>query len=207
MRVKFPFIFVDEFQDKNPVQTLLIKLIGQKSTVIGVVGDIAQSIYSFQGARPYDFKNFSAQGERELEEYVINGNRRLTKNVVNFCNFLRKSDSNVIQISKRPYVTNDEEVLSESKKIHFFIGNSKNIKNEIQNVLKKGGVVLTRAWAAAFDYIQGIEENQSKLLKRIYNYYYNSSIQIKDEIVEHNNVTWVFQISKLSHSVFGEVTE
>lgn len=248
MRVKFPFIFVDEFQDTNPVQTLLIKLIGQKSTVIGVVGDIAQSIYSFQGARPSDFKNFSVQGERELEEYVINGNRRSTKNVVNFCNFLRKSDSNVIQISKRPYVTNDEEVLSESKKIHFFIGNSQNIKNEIQNVLKEGGVVLTRAWAAAFDYIQGIDENQSKLLKRIYYYYYNSSIQIKDEIAEHNNVTWVrafrfifslwegylngsfidvlqalklyatidvkkltpkviFQISKLSHNVFCEVTE
>ena len=99
----------------------MIKLIVQKSTVIGVVGDIAQSIYSFQGARPYYFKKFSVQGERELEEYIINGNRRSTKNVVNFCNFLRKSDSNIIQISKRSYVTNDEEVLSKSKKIHFFI--------------------------------------------------------------------------------------
>lgn len=59
IRVKFPFICVDEFQDTNPLQTLLIKLIGQKSTVIGVVGDVAQSIYSFQGAQPTDFKNFN----------------------------------------------------------------------------------------------------------------------------------------------------
>ncbi len=30
MRVKFPFIFIDEFQDTNPLQTLIVKLIGQK---------------------------------------------------------------------------------------------------------------------------------------------------------------------------------
>lgn len=45
LRVKFLFIFVDEFQDTNPLQTLLVKLIGQKSTQIIVAGDIAQSIY------------------------------------------------------------------------------------------------------------------------------------------------------------------
>ena len=90
IRVKFPFIFVDEFQDTNPLQTLIIKLIGQKSTVVGVVGDIAQSIYSFQGARPTDFENFSIDGEHELKEYDINDNRRSTENIVNFCNFLRQ---------------------------------------------------------------------------------------------------------------------
>ena len=58
LRVKFPFIFVDKFQDTNPLQTLLVKLIGQKSTKIIVVGDIAQSIYSFQGAKPSDFNDF-----------------------------------------------------------------------------------------------------------------------------------------------------
>ena len=84
IRVKFPFIFVDEFQDTNPLQTLLIKLIGQKSTVVGVVGDIAQSIYSFQGARPTDFENFSIDGSREIKEYDIHDNRRSTENIVNF---------------------------------------------------------------------------------------------------------------------------
>ena len=51
--------------------------------------------------------------------------------------------------------------------------------------------MLTRAWAAAFDYIQGIDESQAKQLKSIYNSYYNSPIQLRDEIAEHNNVTWV----------------
>lgn len=191
IRVKFPFIFVDEFQDTNPLQTLLIKLIGQKSTVIGVVGDVAQSIYSFQGAQPTDFKNFTIEGNRELKEYVINGNRRSTENVVNFCNFLRQSDSDVVQISDRPYDTEEQKVWSETKKIHFLIGNSVTIYSIIKNILKNNGVVLTRTWAAAFDYIQGVDEQQAKLLKSIYNSYYNSPIQLRDEIAEHNIVTWV----------------
>lgn len=191
IRVKFPFIFVDEFQDTNPLQTLIIKLIGQKSTVVGVVGDIAQSIYSFQGARPTDFENFSIDGEHELKEYDINDNRRSTKNIVNFCNFLRQSDKHVIQISKRKYDTEEEKMKSESQKIRFLIGTTPNIQNIVENVLKNNGVVLTRTWAAAFDYVQGIDKTQVSLLKKIYNAYYNSPVQIREEIVGHNNVTWV----------------
>ncbi|MDE7424786.1 MAG: ATP-dependent helicase, partial [Lachnospiraceae bacterium] len=98
LRVKFPFIFVDEFQDTNPLQTLLIKMIGQKSSVIGVVGDIAQSIYSFQGAKPSDLSSFKIDVENDAE-YLINGNRRSSQNIVNFCNFLRQSDTKVVQRS------------------------------------------------------------------------------------------------------------
>ena len=191
IRVKFPFIFVDEFQDTNPLQTLLIKLIGQKSTVVGVVGDIAQSIYSFQGARPSDFENFSIEGECELKEYNINDNGRSTENVVNFCNFLRQSDQHVVQVSKRTYDTEDAKEQSESKKIHFLIGTTDAIQSTIQDVLKNDGVVLTRTWADAFDYVQDIDEAQAILLKNIYNSYYITPIQIREEIVSHNNVTWV----------------
>lgn len=191
IRVKFPFVFVDEFQDTSPLQTLLIKLIGQKSTVVGVVGDVAQSIYSFQGARPTHFKNFSIEGSREIKEYAINGNRRSTENVVNFCNFIRQSDVDVIQTSMRPYLTEEDKIQSESKKIHFLLGKTDTIQSTIQNVIEDNGVVITRAWAASFDYIQGIENAQVKLLKDIYNDYYNTPIQIRDEIAEHNNVIWV----------------
>lgn len=40
-RVRFPFVFVDEFQDTNPLQTKLTNMIGEKSTVIGIIGDLA----------------------------------------------------------------------------------------------------------------------------------------------------------------------
>lgn len=191
MRVKFPFIFVDEFQDTNPIQTLLIKLIGEKSTVVGIVGDVAQSIYSFQGAKPTDFTGFFIEGDRELTEYVINGNRRSTENVVNFCNFLRQADESVVQTSIRAYSDETIKVQSESKKIHFLIGDSPTIQQTIKSAMKEGAVVLTRAWAAAFTYIDGVDENQTKLLKKIYNSYFHTPIQLRDEIAEHNNVTWV----------------
>lgn len=191
LRVKFPFIFVDEFQDTNPLQTLLVKLLGQRSTILGIVGDVAQSIYSFQGAHPSDFLDFSAASDRETVEYVINGNRRSTDNVVNFCNFLRKSDPNVNQVSNRPYADDVQKQASESKKIHFLLGTSDHVYTLIHDVIDDGGVVITRAWAAAFDYMRGVDADQAKQLKAIYNSYYVTPIKIRDEIVTHNNVTWV----------------
>lgn len=123
LRVKSLY-FVDEFLDTKPLQTLLIiKLIGIKSTTIVIIGDIAQSIYSFQGARPSQFANFSTDGDRQLSDYVIKGNRRSTENVVKFCNFLRKSDGTVIQNSIRPY-ENREKIVTEAIPIRFLIGDS-----------------------------------------------------------------------------------
>ena len=182
LRVKFPFVFVDEFQDTNPLQTLMIKLIGEKSTIVGVVGDIAQSIYSFQGAKPKDFSSFQIE-QISNEEYAIDNNRRSTPNIVNFCNFLRKSDVSITQHCVR------EEV--EDKSVKFLIGNSSDIKQKISDYISEGAVVLTRTWAAAFDYIQNVDQEQTKLLKTIYNSYYNTPISIRDEIVTNNNVTWV----------------
>lgn len=190
LRVKFPFTFVDEFQDTNPFQTLLVKLIGQKSTRIIVVGDVAQSIYSFQGAKPSDFDNFSIDTEKDIK-YSINGNRRSTENIVNFCNFLRQADLNVIQNSIKPYENEEIKNTTETKKIHFVIGESPESKKIISDVIENGGVVLTRVWAAAFDYIQNIDEGQAGLLKSIYNSYFNTPIQLREEIVEYNNVKWV----------------
>lgn len=190
LRVKFPFVFVDEFQDTNPLQTLLVKLIGQKSTKVIVVGDIAQSIYSFQGAKPSDFNDFCIDTENDVL-YSINGNRRSTENVVNFCNFLRQSDKNITQNSIKIYDSEETKKDTEAKKIHFILGESLESKRIIGNVINDGGVVLTRAWAAAFDYIQNIDEGQAGLLKSIYNSYFNTPIQLRDEIVEHNNVKWV----------------
>ena len=190
MRVKFPFIFIDEFQDTNPLQTLIVKMIGQKSSKIIVVGDIAQSIYSFQGAKPSDFKSFCIDSESD-NVYSISGNRRSTENIVNFCNFLRKADTSVTQNSIKTYANDEEKRISESKKIHFIIGESDENRKIINEIINEGAVVLTRAWAAAFDYIQNIEESQAAILKKIYNSYYNTPINIRDEIVEHNNVKWV----------------
>lgn len=51
---KFRYILVDEYQDTDPIQYRLIKLLASKYKNLCVVGDDAQSIYSFRNA---DFRN------------------------------------------------------------------------------------------------------------------------------------------------------
>ena len=165
-------------------------MIGEKSTRIIVVGDVAQSIYSFQGAKPSDFNNFCINSDGD-NKYSINGNRRSTENIVNLCNFLRQTDGNIVQYSIKTYADEQEKKSIEAKKIHFLIGDSHTNKQIISDVIDEGGVVLTRTWADAFKHIQNISEEQLKLLKKIYNNYYHTPIQIRDEIRGHNNVKWV----------------
>ncbi|MFP4488962.1 MAG: ATP-dependent helicase, partial [Bacteroidales bacterium] len=50
-RERFKYILVDEYQDTNYSQYLIIKKLSEKHRNLCVVGDDAQSIYSFRGAR------------------------------------------------------------------------------------------------------------------------------------------------------------
>lgn len=190
LRVKFPFIFVDEFQDTNPLQTLIIKHLGEKSTILGVIGDVAQSIYSFQEAKPSQFLHFTAPGDKELVEYSIKGNRRSPQSIVNLCNYFRKSES-LSQISIKPFKSEEEKADIESITVKFVIGETPVSMALLEAVMQNEGVILTRSWAAAFNYIQGIDDEQRKALQSIYYNYNNSPIDIRSEISEHNNVTWV----------------
>lgn len=190
LRVQFPYIFIDEFQDTNPLQAMLIKYIGSKSSIIGIIGDIAQSIYSFQGAKPSKFSEFSINDDTCTYEYEILGNRRSTKNIVYLCNYIRQSDK-LIQESTKEYEDDAQREVAENIKVCFIVGDSQQASEKICEVIETGGVVLTRAWAAAFNYMQGICDEQKRILKKIYNSYYLSPIDIRSEIAEHSNVTWV----------------
>ena len=57
-RTKFNYILIDEYQDTNSVQLSLIKLLVNDQRNICVVGDDAQSIYSFRGADYRNILNF-----------------------------------------------------------------------------------------------------------------------------------------------------
>ena len=86
LRAKFPYILVDEFQDTNPFQTEIIKLIAEKESLIGVIGDECQSIYGFQGADVLQFEKFSLKG---MKEYHILNNHRSTKVIITLLNYMR----------------------------------------------------------------------------------------------------------------------
>lgn len=51
---KFSHIMVDEYQDTNPIQAEIVRLMANSDNNVMVVGDDSQSIYSFRGA---DFRN------------------------------------------------------------------------------------------------------------------------------------------------------
>lgn len=55
---RFRYILVDEYQDTNHSQYLIVKALASKFENICVVGDDAQSIYSFRGANILNILNF-----------------------------------------------------------------------------------------------------------------------------------------------------
>lgn len=188
IRAQFPYIFVDEFQDTNPLQTKMLLKICEKISKITIIGDVAQSIYSFQGARPTQFTNFFLPG---MKEYEIKGNRRSTGNIVHMCNYIRRND-NLEQVSIKEYKNDEEKQKAESKLVHFISnGSNEKIKSIIKDVLKSQGAILTRTWAYAFNYIVDISDTQKDILKKIYSSYYASPIDIRYEIVESSSILWV----------------
>jgi DNA helicase-2/ATP-dependent DNA helicase PcrA len=90
LSIRYPYIFIDEFQDTNPIQTKIITWLANAGSIIGVIGDPAQSIYQFQDARRDDFIEFNLPG---LVRYEIENNRRSTNKIINLLNYVRKDDA------------------------------------------------------------------------------------------------------------------
>lgn len=85
LRAKYPYFFVDEFQDTSPVQSYILNEIGKQESVIGVIGDKAQAIYGFQGAEVKLFNNFKIN---KNYLYTIEENHRSDKKIVDFLNVI-----------------------------------------------------------------------------------------------------------------------
>jgi DNA helicase-2/ATP-dependent DNA helicase PcrA len=83
---KFPYLLVDEFQDCNPIQVEIFNLLGLEGVKTGIIGDTCQSIYKFQGADYTQFNSFSLP---QIEEYILNENRRSSDEIVFLLNSIR----------------------------------------------------------------------------------------------------------------------
>lgn len=78
---KFPYILIDEFQDINPIQFEIIRLLAGKNENLFVVGDDDQAIYSFRGSSPQIMLNFK-QIYPFARQILLETNFRCSKNII-----------------------------------------------------------------------------------------------------------------------------
>lgn len=99
----FRFILVDEYQDTNFAQHLIISQLAGDKRKICVVGDDAQSIYSFRGAR---IKNILTLENKipGLKIFKLERNYRSTQNIIDAAGSL--IDKNTHQMKKNVYSEN-----------------------------------------------------------------------------------------------------
>ena len=93
----FGYILVDEYQDTNFAQYLIVKKLAEQHEKICVVGDDAQSIYSFRGANIDNILTFKTTYQN-AQIFKLEQNYRSTKTIVNAANSL--IDKNAQQIRK-----------------------------------------------------------------------------------------------------------
>ena len=84
---KFDFVLVDEYQDTNYAQHCIIWELTHKKQQVCVVGDDAQSIYSFRGANIDNILNFT-QKYNNAKLFKLEQNYRSTKTIVSAANSL-----------------------------------------------------------------------------------------------------------------------
>ncbi len=82
---KFHYILVDEYQDTNYSQYLIVRKLSAVHRNVCVVGDDAQSIYSFRGARIENILNFK-NDYSDLRLFKLEKNYRSTKTIVSAAN-------------------------------------------------------------------------------------------------------------------------
>lgn len=103
-REYFRYLLVDEYQDTNHAQNSIITLLTQGQGDLCVVGDDAQSIYSFRGANIKFILNLRDQYP-DLKTFKLERNYRSTQNIINAANTL--IDKNSRQIHKEVFSENE----------------------------------------------------------------------------------------------------
>jgi DNA helicase-2/ATP-dependent DNA helicase PcrA len=176
-----------------------VQQICAKSSIAGVIGDVAQSIYSFQNAKPEDFINFTIPGDttRIINEFVLKTNRRSKDNIVQVVNYMRQKDTS---LSNQLTLKTGED----AGKVMFYIEQINprqqgDLPAQIQSFIDSGAYVLTRTWAQTFQYIRGIDRVQSQLVNEINNFYtYQLQRDFRRTVAEFRDIAWVRALTQIA---------
>ena len=102
---KFHFVLVDEYQDTNFAQQSIVYLLTKERQKVCVVGDDAQSIYSFRGANIDNILNFQSQYDHAML-FKLEQNYRSTQLIVQAANSLIRRNEQ--QIPKNVFSKNEQ---------------------------------------------------------------------------------------------------
>ncbi len=100
---KFKYIMIDEYQDTNSAQYEIIKLLGAAHENVCVVGDDAQSIYSFRGATIENILQFQKDYD-DVKVVKLEQNYRSTQSIINVANEVIRNNKG--QIPKNLWTDN-----------------------------------------------------------------------------------------------------
>jgi DNA helicase-2/ATP-dependent DNA helicase PcrA len=101
---KFKYVMIDEYQDTNAVQYEITKLLAAVHENICVVGDDAQSIYSFRGATIENILQFQKDYD-DVKVIKLEQNYRSTQSILNVANEVIKNNKG--QIPKALWTENE----------------------------------------------------------------------------------------------------
>ncbi|MDR1543246.1 MAG: UvrD-helicase domain-containing protein [Prevotellaceae bacterium] len=132
---RFSYILVDEYQDTNIAQHQIINMLADYHKHICVVGDDAQSIYSFRGAQIDNILSFQKNYEN-CRIFKLEQNYRSTQNIVNTANGLISKNRH--QIHKK--VFSKQEIGEKIKVFSCFsdYDEAATVVKEIENAINQG---------------------------------------------------------------------
>lgn len=118
LRRRFRYLLVDEFQDINPVQYEVMKLLGAEHRNLFVVGDEDQSIYGFRGSAPECVRRFKE--EFGAMQILLNANYRSTAQIVETADRVIAENKNRLLADKNSYAAGPNRGIKESVRMLTF---------------------------------------------------------------------------------------
>jgi len=130
---KFQYILVDEYQDTNFSQYLIVKKLSQKHRNLCVVGDDAQSIYSFRGAKIENILNYK-KDYPDARVFKLERNYRSTQTIVDAANSMIQKNENQLhkQVYSRQQVGDKIEVMASYTDTEEAYGIASSIADKVQ---------------------------------------------------------------------------
>ena len=112
LQAGFDEIYIDEYQDTNPLQDRIFSLLSKNNRFM--VGDVKQSIYRFRSAHPEIFTSYCEcyGGDGKSAKVILRENFRCDKNIIDFCN---RVFSAIPEINKKMNYTEESLVFAKNE--------------------------------------------------------------------------------------------